>query len=327
MPCHFRHRFLRRHAWMQPRFHLALLCTCCAWPALAADPPESATPQPDTATPTYFEAIAAKRGVELPAPFGVSMIYSNASQKVLTNSFLLTTNGGTQQPVNFASFDNSVVDTESVLLRLDYWLLPFFNLFGFVGQTSNTVNGVFSAPVDDLIASAGSDACVPDANGNRPFVCDGNFVSTRSTQNNATQYGGGALLASGYGPYFGLLGIIYSTTAQSGSSAQVSIFTLSPKLGRRWSLGDNGELAVYGAASWVQADARAQDSVKVETRGIGGLPDPLVISYDITLVNDGDWSYGFGANWDISRSWFLQGEFSTGARDSLMAQIGRRFDF
>ncbi len=270
--------------------------------------------------PPFLSGLAAERGVTLPRPWGLGLVYSNVDQDLELDNFVMSANGAQGRSVDFVSIDDSKLKADSLLLKGDVWLFPFLNLFAFVGTSNNDVTGRFSVQGDDLLSFAGSDACT-DPN-DRPQVCDQTFTGDIDRSADATQYGAGATFAAGRGRAFALLGLLYASSESSDSDTKIDAFSVTPRLGYRFPLEGGGELALYGGASFIDSQVDIRNQVVFPG---GPQTEEIVIDYSLTQKNEDDWSYLAGLNWDITRSFTLQGEYSLGAREGLLATLVWRF--
>ena len=73
------------------------------------------------------------KGVDLPLPLGLSLLYVHLEQDQLFDSLQGGLNGGEVVPLDFVSFDNAESLTDSVQLRFDAWLLPLINVYAMLG--------------------------------------------------------------------------------------------------------------------------------------------------------------------------------------------------
>lgn len=294
---------------------LGLVLAALGAPAAAQEP----------SGPPWLRGLAAERGVSLPRPYGLGLAYSDGSQDLVLENFLLSVDGGPREGVDFISLNDSELETRGPMLKGDVWVFPFLNLFGFVGEVDNDVSSDFSIPGDELVAYAGSAACDDPADPERPAICDRTITGTVDRSSEALNYGGGALLAVGRGRYFALLSLIYATSNAQDSDTDVQQFSAAPRLGRRWPLPNGGEIAGYAGAMFVDSEVVFHNSTVVPTAGQAGLAEDITVDYSVTQANEDDWAYLLGANWDISRDWSLQAEYSIGAREGLLATLVRRF--
>jgi len=107
------------------------------------DEKDQASPKPKTEgdekpfpLPLLGDA-ARKRGVELPLPFGVGLVYYNLHRAIEITDVRVGRNGAPPQSVShFAQFASSS-NVNNLNLKLDLWLLPFLNVYAIVGGVWN----------------------------------------------------------------------------------------------------------------------------------------------------------------------------------------------
>jgi hypothetical protein len=127
---------------------------------------------------------ARKRGVELPLPFGVSLVYYHLDRAIEVTDVRIGRNGGPPQSVTEVAQFSSGSRVNNVNVKLDVWILPFLNLYGLVGwfqnESTTNVRVSFEGPLGTPVARSLS----------VPTTIDGSVG------------GLGATLATGYPPFF-----------------------------------------------------------------------------------------------------------------------------
>ncbi|MDB5970995.1 MAG: hypothetical protein JWQ90_3445 [Hydrocarboniphaga sp.] len=296
----------------------------CGLPALIAALMAAAAPA-HAEGPPFMKDLAANRGESLPMPYGLAVVYSDTKQDLVLDNLDVTANGNPTSASSLLHLGHSDIKSSSVLVKGDVWLLPFLDVFAFVGQASNKLKVDYSVNGSEVADYYGSTAC--DDATDRPAFCDRNFTGTIDRDSDALNYGGGALLAAARGPAFALLGLIYATSDASGGDTKVTTFTASPRLGWRFTTQTGGVVSVYGGASFVDSKVEINSQTVFETGAPSGSDIPAEITFDYSLSqkNDHDWSYLAGVNWDITRRWTLQGEYALGAREGLLTSLIWRF--
>jgi hypothetical protein len=275
--------------------------------------------------PPFMKELAANRGESLPMPYGLALVYSNTKQDLQLDNLDVTANGNATSASSLLHLGKSDIKSSTVLLKGDVWLLPFLDVFAFVGQASNKLKVDYSVNVAEVADYYGSTAC--DDPSNRQTFCERNLTGTIDRDSDAVNYGGGALLAIANGPAFALMGLIYATSDASGEDTKVKTFTASPRVGWRFATASGGNVAVYAGASFVDSKVELSNQQVFETGAPAGgnVPQEVVLDYSVSQKNEDDWSYLGGVNWDISRQWTLQGEYALGAREGLLTSLVWRF--
>lgn len=201
----------------------------------------------------FFAQAARERGYELPEPFGINANYMNIHQDILVHSIAfegLSLNmpditikvpimGGLIHipvtiieqgiyPIPSDIFEIGVKSTRqknhTETLRLDTWLFPFMNVYGVVGHTRGSSVSKISVHssvgfIDQIMQSLGP-------------MDDLDFV----LKFKGTTYGLGTTLAGGVGNWFGLVDLNYTKTKLNIIEGNIKAFTLSPRVGYRFSL-------------------------------------------------------------------------------------------
>lgn len=280
----------------------------------------------DAAGALFGRALAEQRGQITPLPWGVGLVYSDGRQDLQLDNLSVQANGNTADATSLVHLGASELKSSTLLLKADVWLLPVLNLFAFAGQSSNDLTADFYVEGDEVAAYYGSTACSDPASPDRPAFCDRRFDGRIQRQSDATNYGGGALLAYAAGPWFATLSLVYLDSQARDQDTDVQAFTATPRLGWRSAPSPSGRLALYAGASFVdsQVELRNQQQIDINAPR-GNVPDPIVLDYSVAQTNEDDWSYLAGANWDISPRWTLQAEYAVGARVGLTSSLVWRF--
>lgn len=275
--------------------------------------------------PPFMKDLAADRGESLPMPYGLALVYSNTKQDLQLDNLDVTANGNPTSASSLLHLGHSDIKASTVLLKGDVWLLPFLDVFAFVGQASNKLKVDYSVNGAEVAEYYGSTVC--DDPSDRPGFCSRDFTGTIDRDSDAVNYGGGALLAYANGPAFALMGLIYATSDASGEDTKVKTFTASPRVGWRFATDTGGNVAVYAGASFVDSKVELSNQQVFNTGAPANsdVPQQIVFDYSVSQKNEDDWSYLAGVNWDISRRWTLQGEYALGAREGLLTSLVWRF--
>lgn len=227
------------------------------------------------------------RGVEIPNPLGLGLTFYNQTQPYEIESLEVEFPGLDASQLDGFDVDN---ETTSYHLRLDYWLLPFLNVFGLVGN-------IESKTTLDL---GGLDIGLPIDINDLTVDIDG------------TVYGLGVVLAVGGEKWFATLAYDYTETDLDVATSSVTASVLTPKVGLRLSRG-----AIWIGAMYQQAEE--------EHRGVFELPFVGPVPFHVQLREKEPWNYQIGATAGLSEHWvlILQGGF--GDRDSALATLEYRF--
>ena len=180
-------------------------------------------------------------------------------------------------------------DTTSYHLRIDYWLFPFLNVFGLVGQIEGKTD----------VDLQGIDIGLPVGLSNLTIDYDG------------TVYGGGAVLAVGGAHWFGALAYDYTETDLDVATSSVKATVVTPKIGYHFDRG----------AVWV--GAMHQDAEEIH-EGTYTLPYLGAVPFRVELNEKDPWNYLIGGTAGLGKGWvlILQGGFGT--RSSALVTLEYR---
>lgn len=240
-----------------------------------------------------FRKKAIENGIFLPWPYGLTLSgVAFTEQLELDKLSIKLANGEKIDGTAFAEFVKPRdLDVTNYSVRFDAWIFPFLNLYALAGKTE----------VDLNVKLLGQDTSTFDESRN--------------------SYGGGAVLAGGYGVLFAMADIRYTQTDLSLSTDGAT--TLATLLRVGW----NGKLGSANGSIW--AGAMRQDidlTLDVRASEFPQVP-PIFAGAEIEVKMSS--SKGFtplvGTRWDISTHWDFSMEYSFGDRDYLSGTLGYRF--
>jgi hypothetical protein len=251
--------------------------------------------------PVWGQA-ACERGYVLPRPFGVSIGYMHQDQPFDVGDIFV--NGIDVKTPGVAVVDEVQNEESTYTLRLDAWILPFWNVYGILGRTSGEANGplrVSLEPVFPLLCKVPGNDC--------------NVDTTFTLKYKADVVGFGTTIAGGYKDFFGMIDYNRTRADLDISITDARATVISSRIG--W----NGKIGGFTGVLWV--GAMYQDISQV-------LDLPLDIGNDVLLVSidqttQAPWNYLVGGQWDINRSFSLLAELGFGERKSQMLNLTYRF--
>jgi hypothetical protein len=260
-------------------------------------------------------------GYDLPLPYGVKILYSDIDQSQILDSLRVGFSGGEQEPFEWVAFENARSVSDTWQLLGDLWLLPFLNLFAYVGDVAGDAPMNVLLEGNGMLEQMGTDCSRP---GNRVLcgILQDRVINLPIEADfTGMNYGVGFNLAGGWKGFFFTLPISFSwidmdTTDVEGGA----VISASPRAGRLVNLGRSGNLALYVGGSYLDSDLTALGSLAI--------PDTdVTIDYTIDQSNKDKWAGVLGANWDINGGWSLMVEYNGffGSRDSVFATVGWRF--
>ncbi|MFA0442672.1 hypothetical protein AB4560_22465 [Vibrio sp. 10N.222.51.C12] len=246
-----------------------------------------------------------RQGIDVPLPFGISIAYRNQDMDFNFTDFNIMGMGLNE----FFDPEQTIahVTAESLTIRGDVNILPFWNVFGYVGQID--VNAVIDAtfkgldtpwPLPDL----------PSVQFDVPLHLRYDLI------------GAGTTLSMGYKEFFASVTGTYSLTRLKGNNNADwgdGIVTVQPMLGY--------QLLDYRAQIFIGAEYQA---LKPRMSGNLGMVDIPVIGekefdYDVG-VNLNQWAYLVGFNKQIGKHYNLTMLYNRGeTRNALTVNLGYRF--
>lgn len=257
-----------------------------------------------------------QQGIDLPLPFGVSVAYRNQDMNIPTNDFVI---GGIRLNELFDPSDTLAnVSAESLTLRGDVNILPFWNMFGFVGKINVDAN------IDAGYTGKAGEEIQDKLDNLKPGLgdafCDGLSTVCEPGRLNVPLHleydliGLGTTLSVGYKAFFASVTGTYSTTRLEGSDNWGdAIVTVQPMLG------------------YQLVDYRAQLIVGAEYQGLKNRMQGRVITDDIEFDYDvgvdlENWAYLAGFNKQIGKNYNLTFLYNKGeTREALTLNLGYRF--
>ncbi|MGR5391960.1 hypothetical protein [Vibrio crassostreae] len=257
-----------------------------------------------------------RQGIDLPLPFGVSMAYRNQNMNIPFNDFVID---GVRLNDLFDPEDTvGIVNAESFSIRGDVNILPFWNVFGYIGKVN------VDAHVDAGYTGEGGQYLKDKLNDRLPGLGD-KFCDSMSALCNRGRVnvpihleydlrGVGTTLSVGYKEFFASVTGTYSQTRLKGvDDWGDGIATVQPMLG------------------YQLVDYRAQFFVGAEYQGLDSRMDGRVKSGDIEFDYDigvelNEWAFLTGFNKQIGKNYNLTMLYNKGeTRDALTLNLGYRF--
>ena len=180
--------------------------------------------------------------------------------------------------------------TDSYHVKIDYWLLPFLNVFALGGQIDGSTKVKLS-----------------DADLGLPIV-----LNDLRIDYSGFMYGGGATLAVGGRSWFGTLTYDITRTDLDVTTSSVQAWVLNPRIG-----------AIFdGAAIWVGAMYQAAEETH---EGVFQMPYLGAVPFHVELEQSEPWNYQVGMTAALGEHWQLLVEGGFGDRVSVLAHLEYRF--
>ncbi|MFM2607652.1 hypothetical protein AAFX30_08505 [Vibrio chagasii] len=257
-----------------------------------------------------------RQGIDLPLPFGVSVAYRNQDMNLPMTDYVI---GGMRLNDLFDPEDSvATVKAESLSIRGDMNILPFWNVFGYVGKVNVDAN------VDASYTGAAGEYLQDKLNNKLPGLgdklCEGVSALCNSGRLNVPLHleydlrGAGTTLSVGYKEFFASVTGTYSQTRLKGMDDWGDgIVTVQPMLGY--------QLVDYRAQFFVGAeyqglDSRMQGTVKT---------DDIEFDYDVG-VDINQWALLTGFNKQIGKHYNMTLLYNKGeTRSAVTLNLGYRF--
>ncbi|MEZ9446464.1 hypothetical protein AB4184_03195 [Vibrio splendidus] len=257
-----------------------------------------------------------RKGIDMPLPFGVSVAYRNQDMNLPMTDYVI---GGVRLNDLFDPEDSvATVKAESLSIRGDVNILPFWNVFGYVGKVNVDAN------VDASYTGAAGEYLQDKLNNKLPGLgdklCEGVSALCNSGRLNVPLHleydlrGAGTTLSVGYKEFFASLTGTYSQTRLKGMDDWGDgIVTVQPMLGY--------QLVDYRAQFFVGAeyqglDSRMQGTVKT---------DDIEFDYDVG-VDINQWAFLTGVNKQIGKHYNMTVLYNKGeTRSAVTLNLGYRF--
>ncbi|MEZ8602088.1 hypothetical protein [Vibrio splendidus] len=257
-----------------------------------------------------------RKGIDMPLPFGVSVAYRNQNMNVPFNDFTI---GGVRLNDLFDPDDSvGIVNAESLSIRGDVNILPFWNVFGYIGKVNVDAN------VDASYTGEAGQFLKDKLNDKLPGLgdklCEGVSALCNSGRLNVPLHleydlrGLGTTLSVGYKEFFASVTGTYSQTRLKGlDDWGEGIVTVQPMLGY--------QLVDYRAQFFVGAEYQGLDSRMQGTVKTGDIE----FDYDVG-VKLNEWALLTGFNKQIGKNYNLTVLYNKGeTRDALTLNLGYRF--
>ena len=223
-------------------------------------------------------------GYELPLPYGLKILYSDIEQDQVLEGLQVGFSGGEKEPFEWVAFENAISFSETYQAIGDAWVLPFLNVFAFIGDVKGDVTLDVLLEGNGLLDQKGVDCSRP-----------GNLVICRALQDqlielpiasvfSGTNYGLGFNLAGGWKGFFFTLPVSFSwvdmdTTEVEGGA----IISASPRAGYLFKMGNYGNLGLFAGASYLDSDLTATGSLAVPETDV-------TIDYTVEQSNTDKWN-------------------------------------
>ncbi|BET95550.1 hypothetical protein [Xenorhabdus taiwanensis] len=270
--------------------------------------------------PIWGDAAHAK-GYDLPEPFGASYSYMNMRQNIVVDSIKFKFTNP-----KFHNWEKAIIidagDTrqksETHMLKLDSWVLPFLNIYGVYGKTKGK-----STTNLDNIALLGD----PEYGKDIPFE-----LSFKGKT-----FGGGVTLANGYNQFFATLDANYTRTNLDILDGDISALVITPRIGYEFIFEPlfagqgKTKTQVWVGAMYQDITQRFRGDVsklnlppKLQ-EGMAMIKNMTDIKFDVKQHLAHKWNNTIGARIEITRNFNILSEVGFGNRNSFFISGEFRF--
>ena len=249
----------------------------------------------DRALPFYAQQ-ALDKGYNLPLPYGISILYNYTEQDFILDDLSIYRKNGKEVELDaYVALHNAKPASHSVQVKVDTYVFPFLNVFAMAGVITGTT------PLDVKIDIAGVD--------------DTFFVEAALSGYNFTV---GMMFATMIDHYFISVPISYTYSLLERSYDYRTVVSVVPRVGNIMSLGENGKIAIFMGANYMDVDLSAKGGLILNSG------EELV--YKIHQKNVDKWNMSFGYNWMFNDvvSWNFEAGFLS-SRKSIITGLNYRY--
>ena len=270
--------------------------------AAAQEPAPAPPPEEPRPFPLPFLADEARaRGVELPLPFGVGLIYYFLHRDIEIKDLKIGRNGAPPASVSRFAQLASVANVNNLNLRMDVWILPFLNLHAIVG-------GIWNRSTTNVEVTL-------------PPISPGGGVRQRTfavpTELSGSIGGLGLTLAAGFGAFFAAADL-NAARADMGFSDRYKAFLPSLRVG--W----NGRVDSHSVRVWLNGTYWDTSAV---AKGTVADPDGGTLSFEVDQGPLHPFTGGVGFSYGFSRRMELAADFATDFHGGWYATVVPVFRF
>ncbi|MBD2805030.1 hypothetical protein ID855_10050 [Xenorhabdus sp. ZM] len=274
--------------------------------------------------PIWGDAARAK-GYDLPEPFGASYSYMNLRQNVIVDKIGFIVPGEEEFAESLKVIaGNTRSRSESHMLKLDTWVLPFLNVYGIYGKTkgSSTTN------IKDVYFAGTSMAQYsPELFKDIPFTLD--FKGKT--------YGVGTTFAAGYQQFFATLDLNYTKTNFDILDGDTKALVITPRIGYEFTFNPlfegqgNTKVQIWTGAMYQDITQRFKGNVNNLNlpSAFGTLLRQLEsyedMKFDVKQHLAHKWNNTLGARFEITRNFNIVSEVGFSNRNSFFISGEFRF--
>ena len=327
------------------RLALSLALTLTLAARAGAQNPDLMLTQPerDSILKTYHNLFpiwgrkAIERGFDLPKPLGLNVLGLTMKQGIDITDLGLSTGSNPTVPIDVIQFGKNTTSVSTVSSRVDLWLFPFLNVYGFGGKVwaNTTVELVdpvaFTSSVDQTGSTLGFG--MTGAMGiKRNFLSvDVNWSWNKLEK--LTEPVNGRILSTRFG-----------RTIKLGGKQRLALWVgaMNQKFGRETNgsirLGDvvppetadqiRDQLENIDQSEWYQGLNPLQQALvdQVVEKLLSGNTGDTTINYQLNKAPSTPWNMLLGGNIDLNKRWSLRAEAGLIGRTSVLVSAVYRLD-
>jgi len=280
---------------------------------------------------------AIERGFDLPKPLGLNVLGLTMKQGIDITDLGLSTGSNPTVPIDVIQFGKNTTSVSTVSSRVDLWLFPFLNVYGFGGKVwaNTTVELVdpvaFTSSVDQTGSTLGFG--MTGAMGiKRNFLSvDVNWSWNKLEK--LTEPVNGRILSTRFG-----------RTIKLGGKQRLALWVgaMNQKFGRETNgsirLGDvvppetadqiRDQLENIDQSEWYQGLNPLQQALvdQVVEKLLSGNTGDTTINYQLNKAPSTPWNMLLGGNIDLNKRWSLRAEAGLIGRTSVLVSAVYRLD-
>lgn len=214
---------------------------------------------------------ATKRGIELPLPFGVGLVYYHLTRDIEITDVRVGRNGAAPKSVSDFAQLSAHAAVENVNVKLDAWLLPFLNVYAIAGYIWNSSETRIEVSLPPLL----------------PGGSERSHEVAVETSMEGSVAGVGMTLAGGYGPFF----LIYDVNlAQADLGFDDRFKAVVSSIRGGW----NGTVGSRPFQTWVSV---MDWNTFATASGSVADPDGGTLSFQVDQGPAYQYTYGLGAHY------------------------------
>ncbi|MDC9593911.1 hypothetical protein [Xenorhabdus sp. IM139775] len=271
--------------------------------------------------PIWGDAARAK-GYDLPEPFGASYSYINLRQDIVVDSIKYEFSNP-----KYKFFEKIMINagktrekSETHMLKLDSWVLPFMNVYGVYGKTK----GTSKTNLDSIY--------LPNSEPGEPAWEDIPFELNFKGKT----FGGGVTLAGGYNQFFATLDTNYTRTNLDILDGDISALVITPRVGYEFVFEPliagqgNTKVQVWVGAMYQDITQRFKGDVSKlnlppELALFDMIKKETDIKFDVEQHLAHKWNNTLGARIELTRNFNILSEIGFGNRNSFFISGEFRF--